>query len=82
MRRHRRRQPHPQLHLPPLEGNEALLIVAICERIISAVWRAHGEAMGDILIEPLANRLPPDHFRPTAASSHVLAADPTDDDPF
>jgi hypothetical protein len=53
----RRRRPHPQLHLPSLEGNEALLLVAICERLIAAVWRAHGDAMGDILLETVTNRL-------------------------
>jgi hypothetical protein len=57
MRRRPRRRPHPQLHLPPLEGNEALLFVAICERLIAAVWRAHGDTMGHILLETVTNRL-------------------------
>jgi hypothetical protein len=57
--------------LPPLDGNEALLFVAICERLIAAVWRAHGDAMADILIEPFTNRFvtPP-------------PADDPSDDPF
>jgi hypothetical protein len=78
VRRHRRRT-HPQLHLPPLNGHEALLLVAICERLIAAVWRAHGEAMGDILIEPLANRLPPQRS-PHALVTPPPAGSPTSDD--
>jgi hypothetical protein len=56
MRRQRRR-PHAQLHLPPLDGHQALLVVALCERLIAAVWRAHGDAMGEILLEAATNRL-------------------------
>ncbi len=82
IRRRTRRRRHPQLHLPPLDGHEALLIVAVCERIISAVWRAHGEDMGDILIEPLANRLPPEPCRAIRPPSLAILGDPSDDNLF
>lgn len=38
---------HAQLHLPPLGATEALRVVAILERVITAIWRAHGDAMAD-----------------------------------
>jgi hypothetical protein len=43
----RQRQAH--LTLPPLSGSEAALLVAIFERATSALWRAHGDAMIDVL---------------------------------
>jgi hypothetical protein len=42
-------KPHAQLHLPPLSAAEALRAVAILERAIAAIWRAHGDAMADEL---------------------------------
>jgi hypothetical protein len=57
----RRRRPHPQLHLPALEPHEALLLVAICERIITAVWRAHGDAMANLNANSLAPSPPREH---------------------
>jgi hypothetical protein len=39
---HRR---HAQLHLPPLSPREALTVVAILERAIDAIVRAHGAEM-------------------------------------
>jgi hypothetical protein len=50
-----RQRPHPRLHLPPLDPHEALLLVAICERIIAAVWRAHGEDMADVMANDLSS---------------------------
>lgn len=41
---------HAQLHLPPLDADQALSLVAILERAISAIWRAHGESMSDQLL--------------------------------
>lgn len=64
--RRRRRHPHAQLHLPPLDAHEALVLVAICERLIAAVWRAHGDAMVDVR----ANGLSPERF-PTTISLDV-----------
>ncbi len=54
MRTARRR--YAQIHLPPLDVHEARLVVAVCEKIIDAVWRAHGEAME----ESQAPRTPPE----------------------
>jgi hypothetical protein len=61
------------LHLPPLNGHQALLLVDLCERLITAVWRAHGEEMVDVK----ANDLP--LTRP--ATPEAPASD-FDDDPF
>jgi len=78
MRRRPRRRPHPQLHLPPLDGHEAELLIALCERIISAIWRAHGEA----LIEVKACRLPPEPVRPAFDPQPKNVAHSDDDDIF
>ena len=47
MRRPPRR--HAQLHLPPLDGEEACHLVALLEKAIRAIWRAHGDAMADVI---------------------------------
>lgn len=67
-----RRRPHAQLHLPPLEAHEALALVAICERLIAAVWRAHGDAMADVE----ANGLLPEPFPTTSTDVPVSNDDP------
>jgi hypothetical protein len=41
--------PHAQIHLPPLSANQALRLVAMLEHAISAIWRAHGDAMAEEL---------------------------------
>jgi hypothetical protein len=46
MKRHRR--PHAQIHLPPLNPDQALALADVLERAIRAVWRAHGEDMADL----------------------------------
>ena len=74
MRRRSRRRPHPQLHLPSLSAHEALLLVAVCERIISAVWRAHGEIMTDVEAYHLA--------RPALGAQPETLAPGDDDDIF
>lgn len=40
---------HAQLHLPPLNPDEAVLLASIFSRLESAIWRAHGNAMADFL---------------------------------
>jgi hypothetical protein len=75
MRRQPRRRPHPQLHLPSLEAHEARLLVAVCERIIAAVWRAHGDAMADVN----AYHLPREPFTPALGTLPETVA-PGDDD--
>ena len=45
--RRSRRRPHAQLHLPFMQPDQAALVVAILERVIKAIRRAHGQAMGD-----------------------------------
>lgn len=51
-------RPHASVHLPPLDGHEALLFVNILERLISAIWRAHGHAMRDTLKQAHASEPP------------------------
>lgn len=50
--------PRARLILPPLSGEQALQIVNILDRAIAAIWRAHGDAMGDCLSD-----LRPHHSR-------------------
>ena len=45
----RRGRPHAQLHLPPLTAHEALLLCNLLDRAITAIWRAHGHSMADLL---------------------------------
>jgi hypothetical protein len=45
----RRGHPHAQIHLPPLTAEEALLLCNLLDRAICALWRTHGDAMGDLL---------------------------------
>ena len=40
---------HAQIHLPPLTGDEALLLVNLLDRAITAIWRAHADEMADLL---------------------------------
>ena len=40
---------HPRLHLPPLDAACALTLVDILERAIAAIWRAHGDAMVELI---------------------------------
>jgi hypothetical protein len=42
------KSPHAQLHLPPLDAGYALTLVAIFERAIDAIWRAHGHGMAEL----------------------------------
>lgn len=44
----RRRLPHAQIHLPPLDPGYALTLVDIFERAIEAIWRAHGDRMAEL----------------------------------
>lgn len=45
--RQRRRPTHPMLRLdlPPLDAGSALTLVDVLERIITALWAAHGDRM-------------------------------------
>ena len=42
-----RRPRRAQIHLPPMTADEALRLVAMLDRAITAIWRAHGDAMAD-----------------------------------
>lgn len=56
------RRRHAQLHLPALSAEQALLLVTILERVIRAIYRAHGDAMADLCaarIDPPSQH----HFR-------------------
>ena len=55
-----RRRRHAQIDLPPLSASEALIAVAILERTVTAIWRAHGDAMADELaLRRVETRPPP-----------------------
>ncbi|MBM4266436.1 MAG: hypothetical protein FJ144_07485 [Deltaproteobacteria bacterium] len=42
------RRRHAQLRLPPLSARDALLLVAVLERAIAAIERAHGGEMREL----------------------------------
>jgi hypothetical protein len=55
------RLPHTQIHLPPLSADYALTLVNILERAITAIWRAHGDAMADLqAVRGIETPMPPD----------------------
>lgn len=60
---------HAQLHLPPLSPDQALVCVHIFERLITAIWRAHGPAMHARLDE-IHGHAPPDPPASLAAPVH------------
>jgi hypothetical protein len=68
---------HPQIHLPPLDAGYALTLVDIFERAISAIWRAHGDRMAELLELRAAARHTPE-------PKHVAdgGLDVSDDDLF
>ena len=70
--------PHAQVHLPPLTGEEALLLCNLLDRAIAALWRTHGDAMADLLacLDPDA----PLSAEPSAPPAPFAA--PCDDDIF
>jgi hypothetical protein len=74
-----RRRRHAQLHLPPLDAADAFTLVAIFERAIAAIWRAHGDRMAEWLQLREAARQ-----APGAESEYVDDGNPDapDDTPF
>lgn len=40
---------HARLHLPHMSADEALSVVALLEKAVEAIWRAHGDAMANRL---------------------------------
>lgn len=73
--------PHAQAHLPALDGEDALLVVNILQRVADAIWRAHGPAMHASLEEARCNV--PTTVRPASYSSeHDDALPPDLDWPF
>lgn len=64
----RRGHPHAQVHFPPLTAEEALLLCNLMDRAITALWRAHGHSMGDLLAQ-----LPPRPASPRPASPQQLS---------
>ncbi len=73
----RRGAHHAQIHLPPLTGEEALLLCNLLDRAIVALWRTHGDAMADLLacIDPHA-------AMPSDPGDAPLPAGATDEDIF
>lgn len=53
---------HARIHLSPLDPDQAVVLVNILEKVIEAVWRAHGDAMADYLgrVAPDSMPRPPD----------------------
>lgn len=55
----RRRRHSARVHLPPLQPKDAFRLVTILEGIVSALWRAHGEAMTAALLHQAGTPTPP-----------------------
>jgi hypothetical protein len=71
----RRRLPHAQIHLPPLDAGYALTLVDIFERAIAAIWRAHGDHMVELVEMRRANA-----NESAAETEWVLDGDPNASD--
>lgn len=54
------RRRHTQAHFPALDPHEALRFVGLLQRVIDAVWRAHGQEMGERLIDQYVAELTDD----------------------
>ena len=54
-----RRPRHAQIHLPPLTGEQAFLLVRILERAEAAICRAHGDDMADFQGRVFPDEPPP-----------------------
>ncbi len=76
----RRGHHHAQIHFPPLTAEEALLVAKLLERVTAAIWRAHGDAMADLLAccDP-DDALPEEPGAPPGVDD---PAAPSDDDLF
>lgn len=72
-----RRARHAQIHLPPLNAEQAYLLVRMLQRAETAIWRAHGDAMAD-----LQGRDRPDEPPPSDAVTVVDNCTRDDDIPF
>lgn len=55
----RRRQRHARVELPPMNGEQAYLLAAVLEKTVSALWRAHGDAMADFQGRAFPDATPP-----------------------
>lgn len=43
------RRPRVRITLPRLSGSEALLVVAVLDRLVRVIWRAYGDDMADAI---------------------------------
>lgn len=79
MRRRPRRRGTPRgarIHLPPMSAQNALLVTDVVERILRALWRAHGDAIADYL-----GRVDPDRMIAWQSPDDVVTRKPDPDDP-
>lgn len=44
-----RHNKYARLHMPYMTADEALAVVALLEKAVEAIWRAHGDAMAERL---------------------------------
>ncbi|MEE8409436.1 MAG: hypothetical protein V3T05_07520 [Myxococcota bacterium] len=69
--------PRARILLPPLSADYALTLVGILEKIVAAIWEAHGNDMADL--QALRGVETP---RPWGAQWECPNPDATDDDEF
>lgn len=73
--------PHASVHFPSLDGHEALLLVNILDRLISAIWHAHGPAMRATL-EAVHAPVPSSRREPSTSNTTRTPHLGSDDLPF
>lgn len=80
-----RRRRHAQIHLPPLSGETAYIVVAALEGIVAAIWREHGDDMADFQGMAFPDSFPADYTIVRCASEtapRINATSEDDDDLF
>jgi hypothetical protein len=72
--------PRARMVLPALNGAQAVDLVNLLDQVITAVWRAHGDAMADYLACVDPESLP--GKTPDAIDSHFVPPSSSDDITF
>jgi|GEM_PF-6152003 len=77
------RRPRVRITLPRLSGAEALLVVAVLDRLARVIWRAYGDDMADAIgrDHPAPETLD-DHAHRSAVDRDTATAHPDDDIAF
>jgi len=72
-----RRRCRAHIDLPSFTGEQAYLVADVLERLVSAIWRVHGDDMADF-----QGRVFPDATPPPDATTFTDRADGSSDDDY